>query len=273
MCLSGGCVRHTLTDPHRALPWFLAALSSNPSAGLEARARILSALGNTWVRCTRFPLAERIPAAVHCYEEAAEIYRTVRRFEDWAREQYNLGVARCELAEEQPELWEKAIDDFRNALTIRTRHRDPVQHAATLQNLGTAYRSAQREDLRSNLSAALGCYRRALAAYRAGGSAKGVAAVHTNIGNVWMCLAAAGGRRGRFARYALRHFDLALGCPERMADACGEAVTLFDRAQALAYLGQGTDAARSFHAAAERFNQCGQTARALQARTLGGSAA
>jgi tetratricopeptide (TPR) repeat protein len=85
-CHSGGCRRHSLTDPDMAAEYLRRALSLvGTSAESLLRARILDTLGNTLVESRKGPQTDRPREAVACHREAAEVYQNRDSLEDWAR--------------------------------------------------------------------------------------------------------------------------------------------------------------------------------------------
>ena len=128
------------------------------------------------------------------------MYRAQGRLDDWAREQYNLGNAWCEVPEaECPAKWEKAIAHYKQALLIRTRENDAERYAATVQNLGTAYRELKTGERVANLCNAIRCFHQALRALPGAVHAKKRADLHNNLGNAYASLAAEDHERVRNA--------------------------------------------------------------------------
>ncbi len=234
-CLAGGCRRHSLTDSDVALYHLQKALSLSPEQlkGRE-RASLLAAVGNTYLASRQLPLKARVTAAVECLEKAAAIYESEGHFNEWAREQYNLGNAWCEFPQDSfPDKWQHAIQHYTAALRVWTRDHDARRHAKTLQNLGTAYRELTTGDRRRNVSQALSCYRQVLLIYQKE-SPRENASVHNNIGTALLSLPATDPRRsGRYAQMALRHFERALRLLDKEAFPKIYAITQFNCGQAL----------------------------------------
>jgi tetratricopeptide (TPR) repeat protein len=188
--------------------------------------------------------------------------------EDWAREQYNLGNAWCELPNADfPESWQEAIKHYKNALQVRTRQSDPEHYASTLQNLGTAYRELPTGDRATNVKKAIGCYHRAIQVNRPSGSPLHNAALHNNLGNAYLSLPAeTASRLRRNVHRALRHFGRALLIRTKEHYPCDYALTQFNRGNGLLRLvtvehgdQSGLEqAVTCFREAREFFRQCGQ---------------
>jgi hypothetical protein len=160
-----------------------------------------------------------------------------------------------------------------------------MAHAATLQNLATAYREVPSGDRHQNVRRAILCSFGALRIYRAAGIKVNCAALHNNIGNAYLSLPAASAAVAlRSIRRALRHFERALETRTRDDRPLEYAATQLNRGEALlrlAYLGTHEALAFSeacFLEAAECFASCGlpdlaagaqvrvECARALHAR-------
>ena len=165
ICHSGGCRHNSVTNPDVAVEYLRQALSLTASSEDSLFcAGILDALGNSYVCSRQLPKKARLEAALDCHRAAAALYRSRNMLADWAREEYNQGNAWCELPEEDyPDKWQQAILHYEQALQVRTRDKDPMRCAATLQNLGTAYRRLKTGDKAANVMKAAQCYRRALA--------------------------------------------------------------------------------------------------------------
>ena len=196
--------------------------------------------------------------------EAAELYATLGLVDEWAREQYNLGNAFCDIPESDAprRKWQLAVEHYRQALTVRTRERDPVRYAATVQNLGTAYRELPDGDRATNVRAAIGYYSRAISVYRHDSFPAQHAALHNNLGNAYLCLPGSTGATRRNIRRALLHFEHALKIRQRARRPCDYAATQFNRGQAYAKqieVDQGTgfdEAVCCFREAEECFLVC-----------------
>jgi tetratricopeptide (TPR) repeat protein len=276
VCFSGVCRPHSLVDREIALEYFRAALSScGPESPVLLRAQILGALGNSYLNSLRLPRPARLAAAIECYEKAAAIYQTAGLAEDWAREENNLGLAKSDLAATEPSRWVEAVDHFRRALVVRAALPDRERYAATLENLGAAYRSLPNGDRRTNTWRAVSCYCRALRIYRAARYPVENAAVHNNLGNAYVSIPARdAGEKDRHVRRALRHFERALRVRTKQAYPRDYAVTQFNRGQAFLER-RGADpreslqqAAECFREALEGFERCGEASQARQARQM-----
>ncbi len=247
-CQSGGCRPHAAANSQLAIEYLRHALSlsGDPSAS-ALRARVLDTLGNLYGR------NGRIKEAAECHAGAATLYRGRGELEDWARAEFNLGNACCEL-----EKWADAISHYEHALEVRTRECQPARYAATLENLGTAWRQLPSGDREANVLQALDCYRRALHVYTAAVFPAQNAGLHNNIGAAWLTL-----EGERNARRALRHLNraLALLAPSGLS----YAATQFNRGQALLRLGDRAGAAGSFREAWACWTTCNQTRQAEMA--------
>lgn len=233
VCLSGACQSHSLVNTEAALGHFRSALShSDSSTPPLSRARILGALGNAYSNSSMMSRLDRLEAAIGCHQQAAGIYLDNGKLDDWGREQNNLGLAKCELPEEYPNKWHEAIDHFEQALFVRTKENNPLGQAATLQNLGTAWRALPGGNKRCNVRKAIDCYQRAFRAYRGKAFRQKRATLHNNLGNAYLSLAATGERRNLNVRRALRHFSLALKTFTRHSHPREYAVSQFNRGQA-----------------------------------------
>jgi tetratricopeptide (TPR) repeat protein len=234
ICYSGTCRTHAMVSVPMAVCYFQRALSSMGSGGAaRLRAKYLDSLGNACL------LDRRPGAAIPYLTGAAELYATLGLADDWAREQYNLGNAFCDISEsEAPRKWQFAVEHYRQALKVRTEEHDPVRYAATAQNLGTAYRQRSDGERGSNIRKAIGYYRCAMRAYRLDRFPAQRAALHNNLGNAYLCLPGPAEAFRRNIRRALRHFDLALKIRQQDRRPCDYAATQFNRGQAYATLGE-----------------------------------
>jgi tetratricopeptide (TPR) repeat protein len=238
-CYAGGCGVRGLLDSEIAVYHYRRALSLASRQNTLARAMILGALGNAYLASAR-PAMPHLLNAIHCYEEAAGTYAKARRLDDWAREQYNLGNAWCEMPEAQfPAKWQKAVEHFERALSVRTRRRDAKQHAATLQNLGTAYRELKSGDRSRNIRKAIECYHQALRALRDPTPGKKRADLHHNLGNAYLTLAGAEENGRRNIPRAIRHFARALTMRTKAETPFEYAATQYSRGQAFFRLAMG----------------------------------
>lgn len=230
ICHAGACRPHELASVPVSIAYFERALSLIGTGGPPAfRARCLDSLGNAWLEDGR-------PAdAIPFLSEAAELYRALGLADDWAREQFNLASAFCDVpAADAPAKWQHAVEHYYQALTVRTREHDPMRYAATLQNLGTAWRERPDGDRESNMRVAIRCYSGALRVYRRTGFPAQHAALHNNLGNAYLCLPGSAESARRNVRRALRHFARALEGRERRRRPLEYAATQFNRGQAFA---------------------------------------
>lgn len=267
ICYSGACRPHALVSIRLAVSYFERALSLIGSAGPPlTRAKYLDSLGNA---C----LQDRRPeAAIPYLNQAAGLYALLELKDDWAREQYNLGAAWCDAPPNVPRKWQLAVEHYRQALTVRSRERDPQRFAATVQNLGTAYRELEG-DRGANVRQAIACYRRAMRVYRRGSSPAQHAALHNNLGNAYLSLPGSPGATRRNIRRALRHFARALEIRRRDRRLFDYAATQLNRGQAYAKQaeldrGAGFDeAVRCFREAEECFLACRDSEHAAAAHS------
>jgi tetratricopeptide (TPR) repeat protein len=280
-CYAGGCGVENLLDPEVAVFHYRRALSLASHENAVGRAMILGALANAYVRGAAHA-GPRLLSAIYCYEEAAQIFARLRRLDDWAREQFNLGNAWCEMpGGDFPEKWRRAIEHYERALSIRTRLKDPRQYAATLQNLGTAYRELTSGDPGSNNRRAVKCYHQAMRALRGVAPGSRLADLHHNLGNAYLSLAGLEADEVRNLRRAIRHLTVALRSRNEEASIFEYAATQFSLGQAylrMAASDEGSESAiqnaRSCLAEAFRaFSRCGQTELADQVKKCFGHVA
>ncbi len=266
-CYSGGCGMRPLPEPERAIEHLGAALQqSEDSASPLLRARILSALGNAYRSATHLPATTRLLSAIDCCRRAAALYRKQFKEEDRTREMFNEANAWCDLPEDEfPGKWERAVALYEQALAYRTRRRNPERFAATMHNLGTAYRELKSGDRVRNIAKAVACYHDALRARTPCDDSLKLAALQNNLGNAFVSLAEMDGpRAAKHALRALCHFDRALRAYTRSAHPCNYAVAQFNRGHAfLLALAAGAEvdleqAAICFHEAEECFALCGR---------------
>jgi tetratricopeptide (TPR) repeat protein len=275
ICYSGGCCQNSMTNPDVAVEYLRRALSLNVcSEDSLLCAGILDALGNAYVYSRQLPKKARLEAALDCHCTAAGLYKSRDQLDDWAREEYNQGNAWCELPEEDyPNKWQEAITHYELALQVRTREKNPLRHAATLQNLGTAYRQLKTGVKIANLLKSANCYRRALWIYDVSAFPMQHAALYNNLGNAYLCMAITDKKtRRRCARRALRHLDRALRIRTRADHPDDYAVTQYNRGQAFLLLAND-DPQASFVAAVACFQEahdcfllCGHAKSAKSAR-------
>jgi tetratricopeptide (TPR) repeat protein len=175
--------------------------------------------------------------------------------------------------EEYPDKWQEAITLYELALQVRTRAKNPLRHAATLQNLGTAYRQLKTGDKVANLLKSANCYRRALQIYDVSTFPMQHAALYNNLGNAYLSMAITDEKtRDRCARRAIRHLDRALRIRTRADHPDDYAVTQYNRGQAFLLLASD-DPQASFVAAVACFQEahdcfllCGHAKSAKSAR-------
>ncbi len=106
--------------------------------------------------------------------------------------------------------------------------------AATVQNLGTAYRELPDGDRATNVRAAIAYYGCAIRVYRHDSFPAEHAALHNNLGNAYQCLPGSPDATRRNIRRALLHFEHALKIRQRARRPCDYAATQFNRGQAYA---------------------------------------
>ncbi len=242
ICHSGGCRHNSLTNSDVAIEYLRNALSltANSEDSLLC-AGILDALGNTYATARQMPRKDRLQAALDCHRAAASMYQGRNQLDDWAREEYNLGNIWCEMPDEEfPGKWQQAIQHYELALQVRTRDKHPICYAATLQNLGTAYRRLPTGNKVVNAMKAARCYRRALEVYDRTSFPAQYAALRNNLGNAYLSLAMIDARiRRRCARHALEHLDRALDVRTRAEYPVDYAVTQYNRGQAFLLMPDG----------------------------------
>jgi len=275
ICYSGGCRQNSLTNPDLAVEYLRRALSLTASSKDPLFcAGILDALGNAYVYSRHLPRIARLVAALDCHRTASALYKSRNQLDDWAREEYNQGNAWCELPEEEyRDKWQQAILHYEQALQVRTRDKNPLRYAATLQNLGTAYRQLKSGDQIANVLKAADCYRCALQVFDLSAFPAQHAALSNNLGNAFLTLAMADEKiKRRCARRALKHLDRALRVRTRAKNPADYAVTQYNRGQAFLLLAtEDSDdgyvkAAACFQEAHDCFLLCGQAKSAKSAR-------
>lgn len=240
ICYSGRCQPHSLVSPDLAVEHLRSACTSLPQAEEPLiRAAILNLLGIMYMSSSALPTRARLLGAIDCHEKAAAIYFEGAVFAEWARMQYNLGNTCCDLPDDEfPAKWEEAIAHYEQALLYRTRNADPDGFAATLENLGTAYRRRTMGDKLANIRRAIQCYRRALRLCTATSAPAHWAALHNNLGNACLSLPSTGRETSAsHARHAIHHFDLALQVRTRERNLFDYGVTRLNRGQACLQLG------------------------------------
>ena len=275
ICHSGGCRRNSLTNPDLAIEYLRHALSLTASSKDSLFcAGILDALGNAYVYSRQLPKKARLEAALDCHRTASALYKSRDQLDDWAREEYNQGNAWCELPEEEyPDKWQQAIMHYEQALQVRTRDKNPLRYAATLQNLGTAYRQLETGDRIANVLKAADCCRRALQVYDLSAFPVQHAALSNNLGNAYLSLAMADEKiRCQCAHHALEHLDCALRVRTRAEYPDDYAVTQYNRGQAFLLLATEdpqdgfVKAVACFQEAHDCFLLCGHARSAKSAR-------
>jgi tetratricopeptide (TPR) repeat protein len=275
ICHSGGCRHNSLTNPDVAVEYLRQALSLTASSKDSLIcAGILDALGNSYACSRQLPKKARLEAALDCHQTAAALYRSRDQLDDWAREEYNQGNAWCELPEDEyPDKWQQAIQHFEQALQVRTRDKNPIRYAATMQNLGTAYRQLKTGNKITNAMKAAHCCRRALEIFDPSSSPVQCAALCNNLGNAYLSLAMTDEKiRARCARHALQHLDRALRVRTRTEYPVDYAVTQYNRGQAFLLLVTGdpqdnyVKAVSCFQEAHDCFLICGHAKSAKAAR-------
>jgi tetratricopeptide (TPR) repeat protein len=268
ICYSGACRSHPLVSLPLAIPYLMRAVSLIGTTGpATLRAKYLDSLGNVY-------LANHQPEeAILRLEEAARMYRGLGLEDEWAREQYNLGNACCDLPKvEAPEKWARAVQHYRNALQVRTRQHDPLRFAATMQNLGTAYRELPSPDRNFNVRRAIDCYCAAMRIYAHAQLREKCAALQNNLGNAYLCLSAGPVTTRKYVHRAVRYFAKSLEIRSKNQRPCDYAVTQFNRGQGYLRLaaiepGDGLrQAAECLQEAVEGFILCGNSAHAEIAR-------
>jgi len=257
-CHSGGCRRHSLTDPDMAAEYLRRALSLvGTSAESLLRARILDTLGNTLVESRKGPQTDRLREAIACHREAAEIYQSRDLPDEWAREEFNQANAWCDLpASEFPEKWARAIEHYENALRVRTGAKDLQLFAATVMNLGTALRQLPSADRAANVLKAVRSYRQARRVYSLDASPAQYANLCNNLGNACLSYPARDKPAGkRHARDAIRHFERALQVWSSEENECQYALVQYNRGCAYLRLAAPEDFARAIACLSEAYER------------------
>ncbi|MBE7543252.1 MAG: tetratricopeptide repeat protein [Bryobacteraceae bacterium] len=271
LCYSGACRHHALVSLPLAVAYIERALRIvGPGEAGSRRARYLESLGNT------LRIGGDVARAHRLLGESAALLKRHGPRDDWARVEFNLGNICCDLAGAgDAGLWTEAIRHYRNALDVRRETADPLRFAATVQNLGTAYREAKHGAARERLRQAIGCYYAAFRAYAGAHLPQKLAGLHNNLGNAYLELSAHQEDRCRHVRRALAHFARALRRNSKDDRPCEYAVTQYNRAQGyllFAPCGCGhcaAAAAQCLRESLDGFERCGDTARAaMVARRL-----
>lgn len=140
---------------HQSIAAYESALAKRPAAVEPRRyAATQNNLGTAyWNLGQHESLTINLQRAIHAYSEALTIYDPEAEPLHYAMIQNNIGtaywnLAQCDLDTDTPEksldatpeeLLQRAIAAYDEALKYRTREAVPVSHAATQNNLGTAY--------------------------------------------------------------------------------------------------------------------------------------
>jgi tetratricopeptide (TPR) repeat protein len=205
----------------------------------EYRAGVLDLLADTLCRNRNHPAPAALREAIDFRREAAGIYQSLGRADDWARTQFNLGNSCCDLSELTGEdHWQEAVSHYRESLRVRTPEKDPERYAAVLENLGSACRRLAG-GLEEHVRESIRCYLRALKLCAADSRSGKRAALQNNLGNAFLSLPGADPHTQiRNARRALLHFDRALH--DQLSDRSSRAygITQYNRAQAYFRLAQ-----------------------------------
>lgn len=227
ICYSGSCRLHRLVSLPLAIEYLKHAVSLvGHHAPQGVRARYLDSLGNALRSQHQFG------EALSPLTEAGSLYKQLNAVDDWARTEFNLGNVCCDLAEAgQCPMWNEAVQHFLVSLHVRTEESDPLRFAATMQNLGTAYRHLV-DNSPKNAANVLRCYRTALRIYRRNGRSDKCADVHNNLANAYLTLPEPQPSSCRNVRRALRHYLLALEVRTRTDKPHDYAVTQFNCGQA-----------------------------------------
>ena len=271
-CRSGGCRQHSLTSPDVAVEHLRQALSlAKTSREPLLRAKILETLGNTLVESHSGSQLDRLREALACHREAAQIFQDRNLLDDWAREEFNQANTLCDLPESEfPDKWAQAIGHYENALRVRTRAKDPKRFAATMMNLGTAFRLLPSGAKTDNVLKSVQCYRRALRVYTLQASPAQYATLCNNLGNACLSYPARDDRSlKRHARQAINHFQRALGVWNSQENPCRRALVQYNRGCAYLRLAAREDVARAvgcLSEACEGSMPCGRPDIAAMAR-------
>lgn len=229
-------------------------------------AQTVEALANTYMaHCAANPSVNG-KAAIEYGRKAAVMYREQGLLFEAARVEHNLGNTSCDLPEvEFTDKWRNAVCHFEKALEVRTKLSHPESYAATMMNLGTAYRELSNGDRAGNVRQAICCYARAHHVYRPAAYPLQNANLHNNLGNAFLSLAVVDTMNAsKNVRRAVRQFELALRVRNRRERPCDYAVTQLNRGQAflrwtmLEPLRFLDEAALCFKEASECFRLCGQ---------------
>ncbi len=259
VCYAGACRPHSMVDAAMAAHCLRRALRLTPAENRRSRADILDALGNSLAQSRSATHADALREAVICHSEAAALYAELGEAEDWGRAEFNLGNSCCALSEAAAENhWGEAIAHYENALRVRTCNKDPMRHAAVLENMGSAWRHMPVGDPYRKAANSIECYRRALRIFVAEDRPEKQAGLQNNLGNAYLSFSGLNDAAGaRNARRALGHFDRALRLQnDPRSRAYG--ITQYNRAQAFVRLARVTAAAGCLREASAAFVSCGE---------------
>lgn len=263
-CYTGACRNHRLVSPPLAVAYFERALRIVGTRAAEAvRLRYQEALG------AAFRADGQLTKSKEILEAVARGWAANGGREESARTEYNLGNLCCDLAEAgEPDHWTSAIAHYQKSLQLRREYADPLRFAATMQNLGTAYRECPVGEASERIRCAIRCYCSAFRVYARASRTEKLAGVHNNLGNAYLELCSHREQPCRNVRRALRHFDAALRRHSKQVRPCEYAVTQFNRAQGYLMLTECDagdavyTAVRCFEEALEGFRQCGDSGHA-----------
>lgn len=153
-------------------------------------ADVLNDLGNLhWTSSRLIEPVMHLQQAIELYELA--IHKTDQP-QTLAMLQNNLGAAYADLAryENAPEMLQKAIDAYQQALQNRSPDLDPQRYASTQNNLGTAHWNlAQHQKPLENLRCAIAAYSEALHFYRPEQDPLNYAMIQNNLGTAYWNIA------------------------------------------------------------------------------------
>lgn len=264
LCYTGACRIHRLVSPPLAVAYLERALRIvGERADKTLRVRFEEALGNA------LRLDGQLVRSREVLEAVAQAWAACGDREQSARSEYNLGNLCCDQAGAgAPQHWEAAIAHYRRSLQLRQERADPLRFAATMQNLGTAYRECPMGEARERIRHAIGCYCSAFRAYAGASRREKLAGLHNNLGNAYLDLCSHRENPCRNVRRALRHFAAALRRHSKQSRPCEYAATQFNRAQGYLMLAECdagdclTAAVRCFEEALAGFRLCGDSERA-----------
>ena len=199
-----GRVYALLGEPQKALDYYRQALPLRQAIG--NRAQEGAQLNN--IGLVYESLGERQKALEH-YERALDLFRASkdRNLEGYAL--HNIGAFHLNALKDP----KTALDYFNQALQIRRGPAQPIEQAATLDNIGLAYQRS------GDLPRALEHHRQALEMRRASGHRPGEAASLYNLGDTYVAM--------RDVETALDYFNQALRLNRAMGSREAEAATLY----------------------------------------------